>query len=207
MSKSNLKGRMVYLVAGSRTPFLKALGKPGPFRASDLAVAAGRPLLTRQPFEPDALDEVILGCVSSGPDEANIARISALRLGCGHKIPAWTVHRNCASGMQAVDSAALNIATGRAELVLAGGTEAMSHHPVLLNNTKELNQIYSMLDELEPIAQEQKTFRPQRSLFHWPLAVALALSFIIFVSRLQLLSRLKPNPSRINPEHNKQGLS
>ncbi len=135
MSKSNLKGRMVYLVDGSRTPFLKAQGKPGPFRASDLAVAAGRPLLMRQPFEPELLDEVILGCVSSGPDEANIARIAALRLGCGYKVPAWTVHRNCASGMQAVDSAALNIATGRSDLVLAGGAEAMSHHPVLLNNT------------------------------------------------------------------------
>ena len=134
MSKSNLKGRMVYLVDGSRTPFLKAQGKPGAFLASDLAVAAGQPLLLRQPFEPDAFDEVILGCVSSGPDEANIARISALRLGCGNKMPAWTVHRNCASGMQAVDSAALNIATGRADLVLAGGTEAMSHHPVLLND-------------------------------------------------------------------------
>ncbi|MCF6280904.1 MAG: acetyl-CoA C-acetyltransferase [Candidatus Polarisedimenticolaceae bacterium] len=161
MSKSNLKGRMVYLVDGSRTPFLKAQGKPGPFRASDLAVAAGRPLLTRQPFEPDALDEVILGCVSSGPDEANIARITALRLGCGHKVPAWTVHRNCASGMQAVDSAALNIATGRADLILAGGTEAMSHHPVLLNNTmiawlgdwsraKTLSQRASQLAKLRP---------------------------------------------------------
>jgi acetyl-CoA C-acetyltransferase len=126
--------RPVYVVDGSRTPFLKAQGRPGPFLASDLAVAAGRPLLLRQPFGPDRLDEVILGCVSPGPDEANIARVVALRLGCGNRVPAWTVQRNCASGMQAVDSAALDIATGRAELVLAGGTESMSHHPVLLND-------------------------------------------------------------------------
>ncbi len=125
--------RPVYVVDGSRTPFLKALGGPGPFRASDLALAAGRPLLLRQPFPPEQLDEVILGCVAPGPDEANIARVVALRLGCGDRVPAWTVQRNCASGMQAVDSAALDIASGRAELVLAGGTEAMSHHPVLLN--------------------------------------------------------------------------
>ena len=125
--------RSVFVVDGSRTPFLKARGKPGPFRASDLAVGAGRPLLARLPIAPEQLDEVILGCVSSGPDEANIARVVALRLGCGDRMPAWTVQRNCASGLQALDSAAQNIASGRAELVLAGGTEAMSHHPVLLN--------------------------------------------------------------------------
>jgi acetyl-CoA C-acetyltransferase len=121
------------VVDGSRTPFLKTRGRPGPFRASDLALGAGRPLLTRQPIGPEQLDEVILGCVSSGPDEANIARVVALRLGCGDRVPAWTVQRNCASGLQALDSAAQDIACGRADLVLAGGTEAMSHHPVLLN--------------------------------------------------------------------------
>lgn len=131
--KTNLKGRTVYVVDGSRTPFLKVQGPPGPFRASDLAVQAGRPLLARHGFDPDALDEVILGCVASGPDEANIARIVALRLGCGYKVPGWTVQRNCASAMQALDCAAQNIATGRSDLVLAGGTEAMSHHPLMLN--------------------------------------------------------------------------
>src|SRR6185369_14461987 len=54
------------------------------------------------------------------------------RLGCGKKMPAWTVQRNCGSGMQAIDSAAMDIAHGRADLVLAGGTEAMSHAPLLL---------------------------------------------------------------------------
>ena len=133
MKAKSRAGRDVFVVDGSRTPFLKAQGKPGPFRASDLALAAGRPLLLRQSFSPETLDEVILGCISPGPDEANIARVVALRLGCGDKVPAWTVQRNCASGMQAVDSAALDIASGRADLVLAGGTESMSHHPVLLN--------------------------------------------------------------------------
>jgi acetyl-CoA C-acetyltransferase len=123
----------VYFIDGSRTPFLRVRGKPGPFTASDLAVQAGRPLLARQPFAPDALDQVILGCVSSGPDETNIARVAALRLGCGEAVPAWSVQRNCASGMQALVSAAQDIAAGRAELVLAGGTEAMSHHPLLLD--------------------------------------------------------------------------
>ncbi|MCU7845797.1 MAG: acetyl-CoA C-acetyltransferase [Candidatus Thiodiazotropha sp. (ex Monitilora ramsayi)] len=133
MSKTSTAARAVYIVDGSRTPFLKAQGKPGPFLASDLAVGAGRPLLLRQSFSPEQFDEVILGCIAPGPDEANIARIVALRLGCGDKVPAWTVQRNCASGMQAIDSAALDISSGRAELVLAGGTESMSHHPILLN--------------------------------------------------------------------------
>lgn len=125
-------GRAVYVVDGSRSPFLKARGAPGPFHAVDLAVAAGRPLLLRQSFGPEAFDEVVLGCVAPGPDEANIARVAALRLGVPQSVPAWTVQRNCGSGMQAVDSAYRDIAAGRAELVLAGGVEAMSHAPVLL---------------------------------------------------------------------------
>ncbi len=125
--------RAVFIVDGARTPFLKARTGPGPFRPSDLAVHAGQALLARQPFEPDAFDEVILGCIMPGPEEANIARVVALRLGCGDRVPAWTVQRNCATGMQAIDSAARSIAAGRAELVLAGGSEAMSHAPVLWN--------------------------------------------------------------------------
>ena len=125
--------RPVYIVDGNRTPFLKIKGKPGPFTASDLAVQAGRALLARQPFEPSALDEVIVGCMMPGPDEANVARVIALRLGCGKHVPAWTVQRNCASGMQALDSAADDIANGRSNLVLAGGVESMSHAPVLFN--------------------------------------------------------------------------
>lgn len=123
----------VYIVDGCRTPFLKAKGKTGPFPAADLAIAAGRPLMERQNFKPTDLDEVIMGCVMPGPDEANIARVIALRLGCGELIPAWTVQRNCASGMQALDNAAQNIASGRSDLILAGGVESMSHAPVLLN--------------------------------------------------------------------------
>jgi acetyl-CoA C-acetyltransferase len=124
----------VYVVDGCRTPFLKAHGRPGPFTGSDLAFAAGRALLARQPFKPADLDEVIIGCVIPTPNEANISRVVALRLGCGWCMPAWTVQRNCASGMQALDSAALNIAAGRSQLVLAGGTEAMSHAPLQFNH-------------------------------------------------------------------------
>jgi acetyl-CoA C-acetyltransferase len=121
----------VYVVDGARTPFLKARNRPGPFAASDLAVQAGRALLLRQRFAGQDLDEVILGCASPSPDEVNIGRVTALRMGCGKKVPGWTVMRNCASGMQALDSAIANIRCGRSHLVLAGGVDALSRAPLL----------------------------------------------------------------------------
>ncbi|MDE1942824.1 MAG: acetyl-CoA C-acetyltransferase [Betaproteobacteria bacterium] len=126
--------RPVYLVDGARTPFLKARGVPGLFSASDLATQAGRALLLRQPFEPSDLSEVIIGCAAPAPDEVNIGRLTALRLGCGDKVPGFTVMRNCASGMQALDSAWLNIGLGRSDLVLAGGTDALSRAAVLFSD-------------------------------------------------------------------------
>jgi len=121
----------VYIVDGARTPFLRSKNRPGPFAASDLATQAGRALLMRQPFRPDELNEVILGCAAPSVDEVNIGRVAALRMGCGQKVPGWTVMRNCASGMQAVDSAINNILAGRSQLVLAGGVDALSRAPLL----------------------------------------------------------------------------
>jgi acetyl-CoA C-acetyltransferase len=122
----------VYLIDGARSPFLKARNAPGPFAASDLAVQTGRELLLRQSFAPTDLDEVVIGCAAPSADETNIGRVIALRLGCGHHVPGWTVMRNCASGMQALDSAALGLQTGRTDLVLAGGVDALSRAPLLL---------------------------------------------------------------------------
>src|SRR5204862_81192 len=103
----------------------------GKFAASDLATQAGRTLLARQKFAPDELDEVILGCAAPSVDEVNIGRVAALRMGCGQQVPGWTVMRNCASGMQAVDSGISNILAGRSELVLAGGVDALSRATLL----------------------------------------------------------------------------
>ena len=124
----------IYVIDGARSPFLKAQKGPGPFAASDLATQAGRALLLRQPFLPSDLDEVILGCAAPSPDETNIGRMVALRLGCGKKVPGWTVMRNCASGMQAIDSAIANIQCGRSQLVLAGGVDALSRAPLLYSD-------------------------------------------------------------------------
>jgi acetyl-CoA C-acetyltransferase len=124
----------VYIVDGARTPFLKSRNRPGPFAASDLATDAGRALLMRQAFEPAELDEVILGCAAPSADEVNIGRVAALRMGCGLQVPGWTVMRNCASGMQSIDSAVNNIKAGRSGLVLAGGVDALSRAPLLFSD-------------------------------------------------------------------------
>ncbi|WP_246088454.1 acetyl-CoA C-acetyltransferase [Phreatobacter stygius] len=125
-------GRPVYLVDGARTPFLRARGKPGPFTPVDLAVQCGRPLLLRQPFPRAAFDTVILGCVNVIADEMNPARVAALRLGLGEAMTAFTVQINCGSGMQSIDTAFRTIEAGKADLILAGGAEALSHAPLVL---------------------------------------------------------------------------
>jgi acetyl-CoA C-acetyltransferase len=124
----------VYIVDGARSPFLKSRNVPGPFSASDLATISGRALLARQPFAPEQLDEVIVGCAAPSVDEVNIGRVIALRLGCGNKVPGWTVMRNCASGMQAIDSAIANIQNGRSQLVMAGGVDALSRTHLLYSD-------------------------------------------------------------------------
>ncbi len=160
VSKSKYS-RPVFLVDGRRTPFLKARGKQGPFKHADLAIYASRSLLLQMPFEPTEFDEVIFGSTMPGPDEANIARVVALRLGCGDQVPAYTVQRNCASGMQALDNAAMSIASGRSELVLAGGIEAMSRAPLLFHprmvnwladwwSAKSIGQRFKLLGSFSP---------------------------------------------------------
>jgi acetyl-CoA C-acetyltransferase len=123
--------RPVFIIDGSRTPFIKARSGPGPFTPVDLAVQCGRPLLARQPFAPTAFDQVILGCVNVIADEMNPARVAALRLGMGERMVAFTVQINCGSGMQSIDTAYRYIREGAGNLILAGGAEALSHAPLV----------------------------------------------------------------------------
>jgi acetyl-CoA C-acetyltransferase len=122
----------VYLVDGARTPFLKARGRPGPFTPVDLAVQCGRQLLLRHAWATEAIDMTILGCVNVIADEVNPARLAALRLGLGEDMVAFTVQINCGSGMQSIDTAFRYIQEGVADVVLAGGAEALSHAPLVL---------------------------------------------------------------------------
>jgi acetyl-CoA C-acetyltransferase len=96
-------------------------------------VQCGRPLLLRQPFAPDAFDQVILGCVNVIADEMNPARVAALRLGMGEAMTAFTVQINCGSGMQSIDTAYRYIQEGISDLILAGGAESLSHAPLVFN--------------------------------------------------------------------------
>ena len=95
----------------------------------------GRPLLLRQPFSPDTFDQVILGCVNVIADEMNPARVAALRLGMGEKMVAFTVQINCGSGMQSIDTAYRYIREGVSDLILAGGTESLSHAPLVFSRS------------------------------------------------------------------------
>jgi acetyl-CoA C-acetyltransferase len=96
-------------------------------------VQCGRPLLLRQPFPPDAFDQVILGCVNVIADEMNPGRVAALRLGMGEEMTAFTVQINCGSGMQSIDTAYRYIREGVPDLILAGGAESLSHAPLVFS--------------------------------------------------------------------------
>ncbi|WP_300380763.1 acetyl-CoA C-acetyltransferase [Henriciella sp.] len=148
----------VYVVDGNRTPFIKARGKPGPFTAVDLAVQAGRTLLLRHPEIASQVEEVILGCGSPGAEATNPARVAALRMGLGKDMPGWTVQRNCGSGMQSVDSAFRYIRAGDYDCLMVGGTESLSHAPLLLNEQAVdwfagLNTSRSLLDRVEAVSK------------------------------------------------------
>ena len=143
-SKPRNNAAAVYIIDGSRTPFIKARGKPGPFTPVDLAVQCGRPLLLRQPFAPDAFDQVILGCVNVIADEMNPARVAALRLGMGEAMTAFTVQINCGSGMQSIDTAFRYIQEGTSDLILAGGAESLSNAPLCSAATRSTGMRGSM---------------------------------------------------------------
>lgn len=192
--------RPVYLIDGARTPFLKARGKPGPFTPVDLAVACGRPLLQRQPFGPDAFDDVIAGCVNPIADEVNPGRVACLRLGLSDATPGWTVQRNCGSGMQSVDAGFRAIENGTADLILAGGTEALSYAPLLFNKPAvdwygELAAARGLLARLKTLLRFRPSFmKPVIGLVHGltdPIVelnmgqTAEVLAFLFDISRME----------------------
>ena len=119
------------VLAGMRTPFAKAFGALASVSADELGRVALTATLDRAGLKPSDVDEVIFGNVASPADTPNIARVIALKAGVPQDRVAHTVHRNCASGMEAIVSAWQSIREGRAEIVIAGGTESMSNVPLL----------------------------------------------------------------------------
>jgi len=119
------------IVAGIRTPFCRAGSALAGLSAADLGHAAVSALLARTGFDPAMVDHTIFGCVCQPADTANIARVIALRAGIPESVPAVTVQRNCASGLEAVTAACEKAAAGDGGVFLAGGTESMSNVPLL----------------------------------------------------------------------------
>jgi len=132
------KEREIVIISGLRTPLGKAGGKLASLQAVDLGVLVIRELLMRSSVPLAEIDQVIIGNVIQPVNAANVARVIAIKAGIPLAVPAYTVHRNCASGMQSVTDAAEKIRLGRAEVVLAGGVESMSHAPFLFHDELRL---------------------------------------------------------------------
>jgi acetyl-CoA C-acetyltransferase len=126
----------VVIVNPVRTPVGSHGGALRSKRAQDLAEIVFRAVLEQTGLDPAILDEVILGNIGQPSDAANIARVAALMAGVPIDVPAFTVQRNCASGMQSVTSAYQAIQAGDGEIYLCGGTESMSNIPYILKNAR-----------------------------------------------------------------------
>jgi acetyl-CoA acetyltransferase family protein len=119
-----------WVLGGIRTPFAKAGTVFARVPVYELGRLAVGEVLARHEVDGGRLDEVILGNCAQPAEAANVARVAALRAGVPARVPGFTVHRNCASGMEAVADAAYRIGCGSAQLVLAGGMESMSQIPL-----------------------------------------------------------------------------
>ena len=149
------------LAAGVRTPFAKAGGRFAREDVAHLGSVVVRELLARTEVDPGSFDEVVAGCVGQPFDQANPGRVLALRAGIPEEVPARTVARNCASGFEAVTSAAANVLMGLGERYLCVGVEVMSSYPLVFGRRAtdwfaRLNRAKTPLAKLAALAG----FRP-----------------------------------------------
>ncbi|MGG5254304.1 thiolase family protein [Neobacillus sp. SM06] len=126
----------IVIVSAVRTPVGRYGGSLKSLNSGQLAAIAIKEAIKRAGIEANQVDEVILGEVRQSTESSNVARVAALRVGVPETTPAFTINRLCASGLQAVASAAQQIACGQAEIVIAGGTESMSNAPIYLRNSR-----------------------------------------------------------------------
>lgn len=154
--------KRVAVVSGVRTPFAKAGTKMKDCSAVHLGVTVAREATARAGLEPDQIDEVVFGNAGTPVDAANISRVIALRAGVPEGTPAYTVHRNCASAMEAIAQGCLKIGAGLAETMLVGGTESMSEMPLLYGD--EMKEFFAGLMTAKSTQDKIKIathFRPQ----------------------------------------------
>ncbi|WP_347550078.1 thiolase family protein [Pseudalkalibacillus hwajinpoensis] len=126
----------IVIVEAVRTPVGRYGGALRSLNSGELAAITIRESISRAGLSPDLVDEVILGEVRQTTESSNVARVAALRAGVADTSPAFTINRLCASGMQAVASAVQQIQSGQAEILIAGGTESLSHAPVYLRDSR-----------------------------------------------------------------------
>lgn len=143
--------KRIAIVEGIRSPYVKAGTDFKSISAIELGRSVLRELLERTAIDPSVIDEVIIGNVSQPVDSANPSRVIALRAGLPEEIPAYTVQRNCASGMQALTSACTQIMAGESEVVIAGGVESMSQIPFYF--TPELQEIITNFQRARTLLQ------------------------------------------------------
>ena len=151
----------IAILDGARTPFCKAGGELQGAGADDLGAIVVRELLARTGVRPDRIDELIFGNVAQPPHAANIARVISLKAGLPGSLVAYTVHHNCASGIQSITTAAGHIRTGQADLVIAGGTESMSGIPLIYG--AQMTALFVQLFKARTMGQRLKalaSFRP-----------------------------------------------
>lgn len=123
------------IVDGIRTPFCKMGTELAALGADELGRIVVNALLTRTGIDPALIDEVIFGCVAQPVDAMNVARVIALRAGIPKSVPALTVHRNCASGLETITQAQEKLRAGHGGIFVVGGTESMSNIPLLYDSS------------------------------------------------------------------------
>jgi len=128
--------REVVIVSAVRTAIGRLGGALREMPAQDLAALVLEEAVRRARIDKGSIDHVVLGQTRQTTEASNIARVAALKAGIPEEVPAFTVHRQCASGLQAIISAAREIQVGSAEVALAGGTEVLSRSPYYLKNAR-----------------------------------------------------------------------
>src|SRR3990167_7809539 len=123
--------REAVVVAAARSPVGRLGGALAMVRSDDLAAAVIQGLLKKTPsLNPEEIADVYLGCANqAGEDNRNVARMAALLAGLPQSVPGCTVNRLCASGLEAINSAARAILAGEGDVYIAGGVESMSRAP------------------------------------------------------------------------------
>jgi len=155
------------IINGVRTPFAKAGTSLKGYSADNLGAIAVREILSAVSIDPRIIDEVIIGNVAQPANAANIARVIALKAGIDQSVPAYTVHRNCASGMEALSTAANKIFSGEAEIIVAGGTESMSNIPLLYG--KKMTAFFEQMMKAKSLSQKLSVLSSFRLSFLKPV--------------------------------------